>query len=145
MALADEVIARYPASRLKQLTNPNDQAASTVDTTVLGYAVADVIADFLTYCATTFDVTDSRHVSVAVKGVVATLALQTEAAGGNAQTDFDKYLDRLKDLARVTGRDRITPRTKSVLTPTAERLGTETVRPDTDRPDYEDLIPDAPR
>lgn len=144
MALADEVTNRYPASRLKQLTNPNDQDGGSVNTTKLGYAVTDVQADFTTYCATTYDNSNSQHVVVAVDGVIAKLALWQEAAGAQAEALHDRYLERLRALARVTGRDRITPKTKTVLTSSSEQTGTETVRPDTDRELYDDLIPDPP-
>lgn len=143
MALADEVTSRYPASKLRQLTNPNSQSASTVDGTILGLAVDDVEADFKIYCATTYDGTDARHVSVAVEGVISKLSLRMEAAGEGAAARHDAYLDRIRALARVTGRDRVIPRSKSILTPSSEREeGTETVRPDTDRSHFEDLIPD---
>jgi len=144
MALVDQVTSRYPASRLKQLTNPNDQDATTVNATILALAAADVEADFKIYCATTYDNTDARHVAVAVDGVVAKLMGWTEAAGEGSIRRHDAYLDKLRALARVTGRDRISPKTLSPLTPTAEQEDTETVRPDTDRPNFEDLIPEAP-
>ena len=145
MALADEVEARYPASRLIQLTNANDQEAVAIDATRMARAVTDVQADFLTYTATTYDNAEAQHVVVAVEGVVAKLGQRVEAAGATADAKHDKYIERLEALAEVTGRDRITPKSKSILTPTPERTGTETVRPDTDRPDYDDIIPDGPR
>ena len=147
MALADEVEARYPESTLIQLTNPNDQDASAVDATILGLAVTDVQADFLTYTATTYDNSEAQHVAVAVEGVVAKLNMRKEAAGDVAVSKHDKYIERLEILAQVTGRDRITPKSTSVLTPSSERVAgsTDPVRPDTDRPDYDDLIPDEPR
>ena len=143
MALADEVEARYPLAVLVQLTNQNDQAASAIDATIMGLAVTDV----LTYCATTYDNSEAQHVTVAVEGVVAKLRKRSEAAGDVANAKHDAYIERLESLARVTGRDRITPKSTSVLTPSSERVAgsTDPVRPDTDRPDYEDLIPDEPR
>jgi len=144
MALADEVTSRYPGSRLVQLTNPNDQDASAVDATILGLACTDVEADFLTYTATAYDNSEAQHVAVAVEGVVAKLAQRTEASGEIADSQHEKYLDRLRALARVTGRDRIRPKTTSVLTVSSERIGTETVYPDTDRNAFEDFVPDPP-
>jgi len=141
MALVDQVTSRYPASRLVQLTRQGSQSSTTVDTTVLGLAADDVEADFPIVCAVEYDNADPRHVAVAVEGVIAKLAIRTEAAGDFANALHDRYLKRLAALAKVTGRDRVTPRTKSVLTPTPERDGTETVRPDTDRPNFDDLVP----
>ena len=50
----------------------------------------------------------------------------------------------LRDLALVAGRDRISPRTDSVMQPTSHQVGTETVRPEFDWPKFDDLIPDGP-
>jgi len=144
MALVDEVTSRYPAARLKQLTNPNNQAASTVNATILALAATDVEGEFPMYCAVTYDGTDARHVAVAVEGVIAKLAMRSEAAGDGANKLHDQWIDRMKALARVTGRNRIKPRTLSPLTPSDEQEDAETVRPDTDRPNFEDLIPEAP-
>lgn len=144
MALTDEVQTRYSSARLIQLTGANDQDATAITAAKLSAASTDVQADFLIYCATTYDNSEPKHVAVAVAGVVAKLAMWADAAGSTAETLHDNYIQRLKDLAKVTGRDRVIPSTKSVLTPSAEQTGTETVRPDTDRDDFEDLLPDAP-
>lgn len=145
MALADEVTARYSASRLRQLTNPNDQDASSTNTTLLAKAVTDIQAEFAEITATTYDNSNAKHVAVAVQGVVAKLLTWQEAAGEKADAAYDRFVERCRALAKVTGRDRITPKTKSVLTVSDEKTSTnETVYPDTDRDHYEDLIPDPP-
>jgi hypothetical protein len=129
MSLVTEVQARYPANRLKQLTNPGDESASAVDTTFLGYSATDVEAEFEIYAGVTYDGTDARHVAVAVAGVIAKLYLRGEAPGEKAQSLHDDYLERLQALGKVTGRDRLKPQTTSQLTPTPERTGSEVVRP----------------
>jgi len=144
MTLATEVQARYPATRLVQLTNPGDESGTTLDATILGYAATDVQADFEIYAGVEYDGTDARHVSVAVEGVMAKLYQRTETPGSKADKLHDQYIERVRSLGKVTGRNRVTPTSSSVLTPTSEREGTETVRPDSDRPDFEDYVANAP-
>ena len=144
MSLSTEVIARYPTGRLRQLTNQGDQSATTTDTTVLGLAATDVQADFEIVAGIVYDGTEARHVSVAVEGVIAKLRVRSEAAGGGADTSHDRYIERLQGLAKVTGRDRIIPKTSSILTPTSEQLESETVRPSFDHPNFDDVIPRPP-
>ena len=143
MALSDKATERYSA-RLKQLTNPGVQAAAAINAAVLGYACDDVEADFETYCGVEYDNTVPRHVSVGVEGVIAKLAMRSEAAGATAIALHDRYIERLEALAKVTGRDRILPKSATQLTPTAEKVGTEIVTPDFDRPVFDDIIPAAP-
>lgn len=145
MALADEVTGRYPATRLIQLTNAGDESASSIDTTVLGYAVTDTQADFKTYAGVAYDNSDARHVAVAVEGVIAKLYQRGESPGSKAESLHDAYIARLETLAQSMGRDRLLPKTKSPLTPTAEQQTTETVRPAFDDfGDFDRLIPDPP-
>ena len=145
MALSDEVTARYASARLIQLTNPGDQTATTVDTTFLGKAATDVEADFEIIAGVAYDNSEARHVSVGVEGVIAKLYQRGEAAGGDADARHSAYLDRLAQLAKVTGRNRIIPTTSSVLTPTSERTTTsEVVPPEFDWPNFDDLIPAPP-
>ena len=141
MALSDEVLKRYANNTvLQQLTNQGDESASSYDAGRLSTACTDVQADFLTYTATTYDNSDAQHVAVACQGVMAYLYIGAEAPGSAAQNRFDAYIERLRSLAKVTGRDRANIKSKSVLTPSSEQQGTETVRPDTDRPTFDDLV-----
>jgi hypothetical protein len=143
MALSDEVISRYSSARLVQLTRHNNQAATTIDTDVLGFAATDVEADFRILAGVIYDGADARHVAVAVSGVVAKLYLRKEGAGDKAQSLHDAYEARMEQLAKVTGRNRIKPRTTSVLEPTVPDPNV-THRPDTDRPTFDDLVLDPP-
>jgi len=47
-------------------------------------------------------------------------------------------------VARITGRDRVMPKTGSILVPSDEQIGNEVVRPDFDRRRFDDLIPNPP-
>ncbi len=133
MALTDEVQNRYSATKLRQLTNP-DNPGGPLDTTRLAEAAEDVEADFEVYAGVAFDVTEDRHVSVGVRGVVAKLRIYTDQKKGDgADKQHDRYIQALKDLAKVTGRNRLMPRTTSTLTPSDETPNNTTVRPDFDR------------
>jgi hypothetical protein len=135
---------------LVNLTNPADPSATIVNTTVLDAAADDASADFVIYSGVAYDenpVTNplaSQHIAVGVEGVVAKLALRTGTGGNYARTAHDDFIARLRDLALVAGRDRISPRTDSVLQPTSEQVGTEVVRPEFDWTRFGDLIPDSP-
>jgi phage gp36-like protein len=144
MALAAEVIARYPNSRLVQLTNPGDGSATTVDTTRLGYAVTDAQNEFEDIAGVAYDNSVSKHVTAAVQGVIAFLYLGAESPGAAADKEYDRFIEMSERVAEVTGRNRVKPTTSSILTPSSEQQGTETVRPDTDRENFDDLIPDPP-
>jgi len=144
MALAAEVTARYPSARLIQLTRPGTQTATTVDATLLGKACTDVEADFEIIAGIAYDNSDARHVSVAVWGVVSKLAQWSEAAGSTAIALADAWVERLEQLAKVTGRNRMVPKTKSVYTHTSEQQDAETVVPWDDWTNYDDLIPKDP-
>lgn len=127
MALSDEVVARYSAQRLLNLTNPDNPAATSNNATTLAAACTDAAADFKILAGVVFDVTDARHVSVAVRGVIAYLyQYMDNAAKAPAMADFHY---RLKDLAKVTGRDRLLPQTSSHLQPTVPGSDGRQARP----------------
>lgn len=142
MALADRVTARIPATRLAQLTNPSERGSGqTTDTTTLGYAVDDVLADLRILAGLTYDDTDSRHVSVGVDGVVLKLQERTGALYGPAlETARAAWEKRVSALARVTSRNRITPTTNSPYTPTDPNPNGQTIRPPLDRSHFDRLL-----
>ena len=60
-------------------------------------------------------------------------------------TDLETaYRTALKSLAMVTGRDRVTPRTTSILVPNPEQRDIEVVRPDFDRRHFDDTVLNPP-
>ena len=75
MALSDEVISRYADSRVKQLTNPGVQTPAGVNLVILGLAAGDVEEEFEEIVGVEYDNTNRKHVLIAVKVVIATLAL----------------------------------------------------------------------
>ena len=125
MALIDDVQARVPANHLIRLTNIDDDNPASVNLTVLGNVVSDVEGDLLTWCATEYSSDDKRMVSVGVMGVMHKLRIY---AAGEAVTDAlvaeaEEYRRRLQALAKVTGRDRLTPTSNGEYEPRSEPDG----------------------
>lgn len=142
MSLVSNVTARYSSQRLVELTNADDQAATTVDSTVLGLAGTDVEADFAAH-GITYDDSDARHVAVGVEGVIARL---TEWMGtDNGSTRLKAYLERLDKLRMVTANDRIQPGTGSLYQSTVPGDDGSTVRPPFDGEHFGGIELDAPR
>lgn len=138
MALSDRVTERYGTQGLVELTNPGDTSATTADTDRLGYACTDAAADLEIYAGVAYDETDARIVAVAVEGAVYHLRRKLRPGDpANAQLRKE-WLEQLEGLGRVTGRNRISPRTNSLLDPTRERADGR-VRPDFDRAQLEHM------
>ena len=148
MALTDDVKGRYGTEFLVNLTNPYAPDQTSIDATRLDYACTDTETDFITYCGMTYaDVNtnyNSAGIGVAIEGVIAKLQMRTGAAGSSAMEAHEKYIERLKALARISGRDRVSPRTDSVMTPTSHQVGDEIVRPSFDWTKFSDWIPGGP-
>lgn len=142
MSLSDEFTARYSAVQVINLTNPDNTSATTADATRLAAAVADALGDFTTFAQMAYDGTNAQHVSAAVDRVAARLL--SRRAGGAKQEMADSK-QQLLDLAAVTSRSRILPRTSSVVVPTSEQTTDgSTPRPDFDRSRFGDFVPRAP-
>lgn len=143
MALITDVQNRIRTQLLVELTNPNDKAATTVDTTFLQRIVDDTEADFEVYGCGVFDATDARYVAQGVIGVL----LRLQAYGAKIPQPalaLAAWQEGLYERLRmVTGNDRIRPKTSSKLTPSPEQLGSEKVRPLFDGSGglFEDLLP----
>lgn len=146
MGLADQVTDRLGSSpRLKQLTNPGVQNPAGVNTTVLGKAATDVEADFKIYAGVEYNDSVDTHVAAGINAVLAKLAQWAEGAGSTADSLREKYIEDLQALGKITGRNRPMPKSTSVLTTSSERKDvSETVRPDSDREHFDDLVPEAP-
>lgn len=142
MGLADQVTARIPPVTLVQLTR-NLPGATTVDTTLLAYAVADVVGDLATYAGVTYDDADARQVAVAVRGVVLTLlSYRGEASYIQSLRDWREQ-DLKKGLRSVTAGNRLLPVLGgTVLTPTQAAAG-EVIRPLTDPTWLSEILPGA--
>ncbi len=122
MALSDEVKSRYATQYLVEITNPRDPTATDIDDPHLDAASNDVIGEFKTHVGKDFDLTKTQHISVAVDAVVAKLLSRSGQKGDLARGLIDDYIARMKELAKVEGRDRILPqRTTRPLVAGAEK------------------------
>lgn len=141
--LGDAVQARIATKRLAQLTRPNDDTASTVDTTYLELAVTDVTAAFETYAQETFDETVDRHVALGVMGVVATLRSWKGTDDDDKQ--MESWRDSLEAMAKTRSRARVMPASSKSATPSPEPVEQDgSVRPTFDPSRFRDVRPDAP-
>lgn len=145
MPLSTHVTNRIASQRLVELTNPGSTSATTVNTTLLGFATADVEADFRVFANITYDDADARHISAAVHGVV--LKLLTWKGEGAFHEQLERWQTWLRDgLRMVTHNDRIRPESSSTLTPGPEGGETATIRPWFDgETGFQDFIPNAPQ
>ena len=141
MSLLTEVTSRVPEQTLIDLTRQKDTNATTVNTSLLGLACTDVTAEFAVYVNAALDLTDARHVPVAVAGVLMTLREWLPARPDGIDKDRERWIERCRALARVSSRDRIQITSSSDLTPSEEVTGTESVRPYFDPADMRDFLP----
>lgn len=141
-ALATAVEARYHEQQLKELTNPRDASATTINSTKLEQACTSVQTYFGTYAQETYDSTVDIHVEVAVRGVVALLQSWGGSAQGVARIKWDAWLEEVKAVRNTRARARIEPATTSELTPSDEVTDGEEVRPWADRQHYRRLLPE---
>jgi phage gp36-like protein len=143
VSLSSNVQARYGAQLLRNLTNPQNSTATTLDTARLTAACNDVAGDFRIYCGVVYDDTDARHIGVGCECVITKLRLYS---GQVKVEDVQKdYIARLKDLARVTGRDRIVIETNSTLSPSQEQnYNGSAPQPEFDIRDFDNYVPDRP-
>lgn len=121
MALVDEVVSRYSAARLKQITNPDAPATVSYDAARLALAATDAEARFVTLVGLELDLTDAQHVDVAVEGVVAIL----KARGGmqDGASAISAFTDACNKYAHATSRARLVPTTDSPVVPSEEESG----------------------
>lgn len=129
MTLISNVQSRIPSGRLIELTN-DDTSDTTVNATVLGLAADDIEAMFQILGVGTYDDTDARHVAEAVPGVVLLLRLWK---GQATDEDFENWKKNVMDkLRKVTGNNRISPKSSSKETPADEAPDGQEIRPDFD-------------
>jgi len=137
MPLTTHVTDRVPGFRLVELANLT-KTATTIDAAVLALAAGDAEEDFKTLANVEYDDTDRRHIVVGVQRVLYHLMNNQ----GNARAEeFDtKTRKAFDDLKRVTARKRVSPVTKSVLSPTAEATDEDgTTRPAFDESVFDDV------
>ena len=143
MTLKSEFETRIPLKRRVELSNATDDLSSTAaqNDARVNAAVADVIADFVTYAGVTFDDTINEHVANGVRGVL--LYLEAYKGDTKAWDKVDQWQNRLDSKLRKTqGNNRIMPKSISKLTPADENPSGATIRPEFDRNStFDDIIP----
>jgi len=139
--LTDAVVARVPNARLVQLTNKDSRSASTVNTTVLGIAADDAVAEFETKAGRTFDDTDAKHIRIVWTGVIAFLIAykgqEGEVTGAEA---LNRYAKRCEDFRGQDVNKRVQPAGSRTLGPSPDvEADGSARRPEFDRPRFDDL------
>src|SRR3990167_1043192 len=131
MALVDEVQGRYAANLLIQLSNPGSPAATTLDSTRLGYAATDATAAFERITGVAYDPADPQHVEVACSGVLCYLFKRSGSTPGIDDSFCKDWSDGVKALAEEAGNaSRFSPQTDATVTVTRQAT---TEIPDMDR------------
>jgi len=145
MALTTHVTDRFGSASpfLLGLTNHDDEDASSVNTTRLAEAATAAESQFPIYAQIAYDDTDAAHVEAGVMGVIAFLRMWSTKQG-TVTGALDEFRDSLRAIARVSSRKRITPQTKSVLTPSTPDTTGGDVRPVFDTEQFDDIMPDSP-
>lgn len=146
-ALGTRVIERYggaTSSFLVGLTNPMDSSATSIDSTVLGYAVNDVYAAFKIYGGVVYDESSTtnpdhydEHIATGVQCVIAKLRAYTGQITG--QEAWDLCVQLLTSMSKVGARDRFAMQVTGNLE-TSDPSGT--VRPEFDSERFDGYVPD---
>lgn len=151
MALIDDVKARIPDQKLRELTNPNSPDATSIDDTVLNTAITDTKAMFRTHAGVTYDGDDDRHVMTATQLVPMVLQLYTVPEAQFQERLWSQMVGTpgapglLRQLARVTSRSRVTPESTSERTASPDKPeGVSKLRPDFDREHFRPLLMNPP-
>ena len=139
MALSDDVTNRMASQRLIEVTNDRDSTATTVDTTILGYAATDISADFELLSSENYDSTNAVHVAIAVPAVMGKLYEYQGRISPMANESYDIFVAKCTRLreGNIPG-----PATNSVVTVTDP---TGTVRKEFDWKNMRDYKPKYPR
>lgn len=142
MALADEVIARFGASHLQSLTNPDDPDNTAYDATKLAKACSDMEGLFRRYAETTLDITNPDHLEHAVAGVEIILMMRMGQL--SARAEFLEWKNEFDKIRTTGSRARVTMDSNSLLTVTDPGEDGATVRPWSEEQNFRGLVPDDP-
>ncbi len=143
MPLSTHVTDRYSTPYLRQVTNPQNPNATTVNTTLLGNAATDVDALFEVYSGVAYDDSNQLHIAVAVDGVISFLLERTGQAA--ARERMEAWITAMRALSRVEGRNRIVPDSTTKMQPSADDRLSTTPRPAFDDRRFDAVLPAPPR
>lgn len=144
MSLLTQVTTRFSNQRLVELTNQDARTATSYNATVLAAACTDAEAEFETLAGVVYDDNEPKHVVAAIRGVLYHLHNYRGIAFEELQRFQERFEKACEDVALVTSRNRILPRTNSQLTVPSESANGETIYPDFDREAFDGLVPRAP-
>lgn len=120
MALLADYQARFATQLRTNVSNPQNTAATTPNTTLETLAASDVTGRFQAICGVVYDSTDPQIVDACAQAVYVKLQVWTGQVDPSAYEAITAYFETLK---LVLGRDRLTPMTNSVLIETPEPTG----------------------
>lgn len=144
MALSDRAIARYSLDALLKLSNPDTTATAVNDTTRIGLAETDAMAEFETMVGVVYDNDNTKHVVAGLQLFILKLMEYGSVPSKVLEAQRDRVEKMLEALGNVTARDRIEPKSSSQRTPSDENPSDTELRPDFDDQYFTDLIPGAP-
>ncbi|MCP4794032.1 MAG: hypothetical protein GY882_11995 [Actinomycetia bacterium] len=130
-ALWTDVVANYESEGLINLTNPRDNGATAVVTAYGESAAQEVIDLFPIYGQVDYDATNSQHVTVGRRGVIAVLYERGGTSSTIAEVEWNQVFGDdglITKLKRTSARARQGPNTnsgvrqKSELTSTGRRV-----------------------
>jgi hypothetical protein len=137
------VAARYDSQTLLALTNIHDRSATTADATVGTQAAQDFIDLWDIYAQEDYDASDSTHVAVGVRGVLAILAERGGHAPESATVKWESVFgaDGMIAHVRRTGpRSRQGPSTNSGVKQSSELSSGRQIRGWSDKAAFPDGI-----
>jgi len=142
MSLTTAVTDRISSVMLVQITNHDSPSATSLNSTRLAAAVADVEAIFEQEVGVAFDASVAAHVPVGVDGVLATLHQYTGITGRNVNEIRQRFERGLIRLAQTLGGEqRLLPSTSSKGT-VSEQDDSRLV--DYDRSRWDGFVPRMP-
>ena len=135
MALWDEVLLRYSAQSLKELTTVDLPGATTIDTTKGTQVATDVASWFKRVVQEDYDNTNADHKAVAVRAVWVLLREYSGRFSDVVQREIEEVEKKMNQLRDMGAGKRITPATDSELDPSDDENLLNPQRPifDTDR------------
>lgn len=122
-ALWTSVVANYEQEGLINLSNPRNPAATTINTTYGESAAQEVIDLFPIYGQIDYDASDSQHVAVARRAVIAVLFERGGVSSTIAEVEWKEVFGddgMLSKLKRTSARARQGPASNSGVTQRSE-------------------------
>lgn len=128
--------ARRSAKKVRQLTNPGDADATSLNTTLLNQAAVDAALRFEEFTAKLYDDTNVSHVEMCCVGVEAVLLSYENAVAPYTEAMMANFENKAKEFFR---RNKQRFRTNMPTTKTTPRTRTHYFR----EGEFDDIRPDG--